>query len=135
MQTNLLVDEQPSTSPAVQFSGSAFGLVEGEQVQYRWHESGAEWAWTSRARYVVLQCGELVRGARVRLKIPGKVRRGTVQALLPGWGPSPRPVIVLVLLDVPAGLSRGHDRWHETRNYAVDQLEVLRENRNVLPMR
>lgn len=106
---------------------------EKPKYQYRFTQNGAEWAVDNDGHYRVLSCGRIKLHGRVRLNIPGCThRRGTVLALIPGYGRGPWGVLVAVQLDSTTSLRR-RDIIEivpgPLRVYPLGEVVPIRENR------
>lgn len=119
--TNLL-GETIASPPAAEEKGKP-------QYQYRFMESGAEWALTQDGHYVVLRCGKLEPRVRVRIHAPGRPgREGKVRSLIPGTGPAPRQVIVAVVVKFwpqPTKDWAPQKPVYYIRHFRPDELEVI----------
>lgn len=98
------------------------------QVRYRWTDGDADWALLDNGHLKVLRCGDLVPEVRVRFTIPEiSHRKGTVRALVPGYGPGV-PVAVVVELDPPKCRQQPNVPLKPILyHYRPDQVEVLHE--------
>jgi hypothetical protein len=101
---------------------------DGPKFRAQWRDGDTEWAIDSDGHYRILRCGDLVPGVRVKLRLFGLThRRGTVQALVPGWG-VPLPVVVVVELDPPTR-SRPDPKDKPpvalVRQFRPDELQVI----------
>lgn len=90
-QTNLLGESMPA--PAEKQKSDK------PKYQYRFTEGQAEWAVRDDGHHVVLRYGNIAPGCRVYLTTMFPREYGKVTALLPGSGPSPRPVEAVVQWD------------------------------------
>ncbi len=112
-------------------------LVETEAVKpkpaptykFRFERDGIMWGITEDGHYRVIDAGVVRPGVRVGFTIPvlrERGRRGTVVALIAGYG-SPPPVVVVVRLDavIPKDPEfDGKPIW-PVRHYGLDDLEVV----------
>jgi len=93
-----------------------------KRVVHRWMEGAAEFGLRADGHYVVIRCGAHEPGVRVRARMrPGHWRRGTLKALLPGFGPAPRPVFGAVEFDPVPGSPVGK----VTRVFPISALVVV----------
>jgi hypothetical protein len=104
-----------------------------KRVVHRWTEGGAEWGQRADGHLIVISCGDIAPGARVRAQINGAgYRDGLVWRLLPGSGAYPRSVIVAVVMDPLHGrpeqpdLEKPLPKGTIPARFAADELTVLR---------
>jgi hypothetical protein len=101
--------------------------MNGRRIAYRWEESGGLWCVTDDGHTWVISYKGTTAPARVALRLPGLERRqGDLMAWMPGYGPSPRRIIGVVMLDPPTRLpDQRVDSVPPVRHYRAEQLRII----------
>jgi hypothetical protein len=124
-RTNLLGESMASAPPEAAADKAA--AKDPKRIVNRWIEGDAEWGLQADGHYRILRCGDIEPQAMVRVYITGHgYVIGTVKALVPGWGPWPRPVIVVVALK-PYKPDMARPKKPIPSQFRSDQVTVLQK--------